>query len=145
MKIKPGLLIQTTIVSTLVFMLIDAGVEYTSNKIIGLSFLPFFEEMLNISLGTRFHAVNFLLFSCEMLAVMSLYITLRSLYPSPVKPLVISITIPSSISILILFQTVNLGLYPIKPAILVIISMLTGFPAGILSGAYTYEKIYINN
>lgn len=141
MRIKPGAVIQSTLVSILVFILIDAGIEYVSARTSGITFLTYFEKMLDTRFSTRFYMVNFLLFSGQMLAVMILYGSIRSMCPSLVKPVLISTCFPLCLALLILLQMVNLGLYPLKPAVLLSISMLTGFPGGVIFGAFAYERI----
>lgn len=140
MKIQFTGLIKSTIPSILAFTLIDSIVEFVILKISGISLLSYFEQFLHRKYEIQFYSFNFLIFSWEMLLAMFLYAHIRLLFGSKTKPIVISTFFFISFTGLFLIQLVNLGIYPLKPALIFGISTLFGFPVAIFIGATVYEK-----
>jgi len=122
-------------------MLIDAAVEYLCKRFFGLSLLSLYEYQLNVHCGLRFHALNLVLFSSEMLFVMFFYATLRPQFGSNTKPMVITICFFVLFVGFLVGQLVNAGVYPPQPAILFGISTLIAFPVSTCIGVSVYERI----
>jgi hypothetical protein len=143
MKIHfPGLL-RATISSFLIFILIDATFEFILFKSAGISFLNCFEQTNHRQYNIQFYIFNFILFALEMFLVMLSYAVLRPLFNSKAKPIALCAFFFISFVFLFLMQLVNLGIYPLKPALIFGISTLIGFPAAVFAGALKYERFYL--
>ena len=138
----PGLL-KAMIPSILAFILMDAVVEYSIVRVTGISFLSCFEQELQRQYDIQFHSLNFILFFGEMLFVMFFYVLIRPLFCSKFRPVVISTLFFAGFTALFLGQLVNLGIYPIKAALIFSISTLISFPVAIFIGATVYERYFV--
>ncbi|NLG17096.1 MAG: hypothetical protein GX556_07185 [Fibrobacter sp.] len=139
MKINYKALLPATVPAILVCILLDAAVEYIFSRFTGISFLTFFEQKLHIQYGIRFYLLNFLLFSAEMFLVICFYAVLRTHFQSPVKPVIICSCFFIGFTYLLLFQMINLGIYPLTPALAFGVSTLVSFPGAVFTGASIYE------
>lgn len=72
------------------------------------------------------------------------YAVLRPLFDSKAKPVTLCAFFFVSFVFLLLMQLVNLGIYPLKPALIFGIGTLIGFPAAVFTGASKYERFYLN-
>ena len=122
------------------YFLIDSLVEVVAVGIAGNSFIDCFEQELHCHYGIQFYSINFVVFSCEMLMVMFFYASIRPLFDSMAKPVVVSILFFILFTGLFLAQLINLGIYPVKPGILFCISTLFSLPVAVYAGANTYER-----
>jgi len=142
MKIQFKGLFIAIIPAVLAYSLIDSLVEFSIARIVGISFIKYFEQELHCHYGIQFYLLNFVAFSCEMLMVMFFYASIRPLFNSISKPVVISTLFFICFTGLFLAQLINLGLYPVKPAILFGISTVFSLPAAMYMGANTYERYF---
>lgn len=141
MRIRFGALVQSTLSAILVFLLIDSAVEYVSFKITGFALLPFLEQTIKMNYGFRFHAVNVVLFSVEMLVVILFYAILRPSFKTCWKPVILCTCLFLLFFLLFLGQMVNIGIYPLKAALMVGLSTVIGFPAAVVAGSSMYDKV----
>lgn len=142
MKIHFKGLFRSTISAFLIFVLIDAIFEFILSRSAGISLLSSFELTHHRHYGVQFYISNFILFALEMLLVMLSYAMLRPLFDSKTKPIALCTSFFISFVFLFLLQLVNLGIYPLKPALIFGMSTLMGFPAAVFAGALKYERFY---
>ena len=140
MRIHFRTLLSATIPAVLSFMLIDAAVEHLYYRITGISLLSFYENLLNIHYGIRFHIFNFILFPTEMFLVIFFCAMLRPQFISSTKPLVITICFFLVFVGLFLGQMINTGIYQLQAAFIFGISTLIGFPVAVCIGASVYDR-----
>lgn len=142
MKIHFKGLFIATIPAILTFFLIDSLIEFIMVRIVGISFVKFFEQELHCHYGVQFYLLNLVAFSCEMLMVIFFYSSIRPLFISISKPVITSTLFFIFFTSLFLAQLVNLGIYPVKPAIIFCISTLFSLPIAIYVGANSYERYF---
>ncbi|MBN1603876.1 MAG: hypothetical protein JW915_19855 [Chitinispirillaceae bacterium] len=140
MKINYQNLLKATISAVLVFIIIDAVVEYIILKVTGVSLLSYFEQSQDQHYGPRFHLFNLIIFTLEMVLVMTSYAAVRPLFRSRGSAIFVCACFFICFIGLFLLQLINLGVYPMKPALIFCVSTLFGFPAALFAGAVVYER-----
>jgi hypothetical protein len=141
MKINYQNLLKSTISAVLVFITIDAAVEYGILKVTGVSLLSYFEQsQQHHYYGARFHLFNLIIFTLEMVLVMISYVLVRPLFSSRRSAIIACACFFICFIGLFLLQLVNLGVYPVKPALIFCVSTLSGFPAALFAGAMVYDR-----
>jgi hypothetical protein len=126
----------------LMYLAVNAAVEYAWQAIAGISFTKSFEHLLNREYGSAFHAANLLLFFAEIYLVMFLYGTLRAGFSRRFPAVAITIGLGLGFAALFLGQMVNLGLYPLRPALVFLTASAAAFPVSVSTGAVLYDHVY---
>ncbi len=125
----------------LAFELVNSGMEYLLFAATGISLLDAFEISRGASLGIRFQVINFALFAGEMFLVMLLYALIRRQFGTLPRAALFTIGFCFVFAALFLCQMINLGIYPLQPALVFVFATGVALPASVFAGAGVYDSI----
>lgn len=140
LNLSPRAILQSTVASTLIFLLVDAALERLIDTVFGLSVLGTFEQHGNRIYGPGFHLVNLALFAGEMGLVMVFYAFIRTQFASLWKPVAVTTIFFLVLIGLFVGQMVNLGIYPPEAAVAMLATSSVAFPVAVAGGAVVYSR-----
>lgn len=142
-KINSTRIILAGLLASLVFIIIEVIFEGLVNVIFNLNEANLARQYFpNITLnGTRYHIINmlYLIFTCSL--TIWLYAVLRPKFGAGLQTALIASMVVIMFIILFLVNHINMGIFPLKPALISLVFSLIEFPLAIIAGAIIYKPI----
>jgi len=135
-----GAAVQSSLCAIMVFIACDSLVELLLDRLYGLSLLRAVGEASGATFGARFHLINLAFFTGQMALVMSCFALLREKAPAIRRPAVTVTLVFFALTALFTGQLVNLGVYPWKAAVALLVSTAAALPCAVAAGAWVYEN-----
>ena len=126
--------------ATIVFIGGNSLIEYIILKVTGIAPVHYFEQMLSINFGMKFHLLNLSIILCEMYLVMLFHSCIRTFFISRLKLVLITSLFFLLFLSLFLAQIIITGIYPVKVAIVLLIAAAGALPLSVMTGAFILEK-----
>ncbi|MBD3243495.1 MAG: hypothetical protein GF331_23090 [Chitinivibrionales bacterium] len=139
-KVNPSAILQSSIVAVLVFIFVDSALEYLVRGISGTTVLHTFGQQEQRTYGMHFHAVNLGLFAAEVCLMMTFYALIRPRFGSRLPAAFIAAAVNLLLLALFLGQIVNLGIYPLRVALLFLATTVPSSMVSVLAGALVYDR-----
>jgi hypothetical protein len=132
---------QSCLATVLVFFIANTIVEYFCTLYTGISVVHSLEQKTNIHYGSKFYLLEIVLFFCETYLVLIFYGFISPKFASTIKPAVITIIFTLLGIAFFLGHAVNLGIYPMKIALVFLLITTCAYSPSIIIGAFYYDTL----
>lgn len=130
-----------TLPMTLVYLCIDAALEWILAESVGISLLELLEQARGGPVRPGFHAYNLAMFAGEMLLVMFFYGLIRPRFASRWGAVIMTAAFFPAITFLFLGQMINLGIYPLRAGLVFMVVTMVDVPVTVAVGARIHDTI----
>ena len=139
-KINFGRVILAGLVAALVFFFVEIVLEGFVYLIFGVCEAEIFKEFLGyIPTGTLYYILNLVIFFSICILIMWVYAAIRPRFTSHAKAAIVTSLVFWLVVFLFIANFVNIGIFPLKAALLNLAFNFIEIPIGILVGSLLYK------
>ena len=128
-------------VAAVAFVVLEVAIEGLAKLLFGISEMKLWQETFGIvPEGAQFQWINVLVLVGICLLMMWLYAALRARYGAGPRTALITALFLWLFVLLIWANFINLGVFPLKMALLSLVFNLLELPGGVIAGASVYRE-----